>query len=120
MFTETSVEQVQARIDEAGFHGELELRAGLFSETLPTLPEQRYHFVNVDCDLYEPHVECLRYFYPRMVPGGIVFFDDYHSVDYPMAGRAIDAFMRGQPEKLLHLRYGDDGPNRTKAFFIKY
>jgi O-methyltransferase len=120
MFTETSVEEVQERLEDAGFGRRVELRPGLFKDTLPTLPERRFHWVNVDCDLYEPHLECLEYFYPRMAPGGIVFFDDYHSVDYPMAGRAVDVFMRDKPEKLLHLRFGEDGPNITKSFFIKY
>ena len=55
-----------------------------------------------------------------MVRGGIVFFDDYHSVNYPMAGKAIDKFMANKPERLQHLRFGEDGPNRTKAFFVKY
>jgi len=88
--------------------------------TLPALPEQRYHFVNIDCDLYEPHIECLEYFYPRMASGSIVFFDDYHSVEFPMAGQAIDDYMRDKPEQLLHLRFGEEGPNRTKCFFVKY
>jgi hypothetical protein len=120
MFTETSVEQVRERIHDARLEREVELHAGLFTDTLPLLPEQRYHFVNIDCDLYEPHIECLDYFYPRMVPGAIVFFDDYHSVDYPMAGRSVDDWMQGRPEQLMHLRFGDDAPNRTKSFFIKY
>jgi len=120
MFTETSVEQVRQRILEGGFDDDVELRAGLFSDTLPTLPEQRYHFVNIDCDLYEPHIECLEYFYPRMLPGAVVFFDDYHSVDYPMAGKAVDDFMQGRPEQLMHLRFGPEGLNHTKSFFIKY
>lgn len=120
MFTETSVEQVRERIRACALEENVEVRPGLFGQTLPTLPEQRYHFVNIDCDLYEPHIECLNYFYPRMVPGGIVFFDDYHSVEYPMAGKAVDDWMRGRPEQLMHLRFGDDAPNRTKSFFIKY
>lgn len=120
MFTETSVAQVRERIRQGGFEAGVEVRQGLFSATLPTLPERRYHWVNIDCDLYEPHLECLEYFYPRMVPGAVVFFDDYHSVDYPMAGKAVDAFMQDKPEQLMHLRFGADGPNRTKSFFIKY
>lgn len=120
MFTETSVESVLERIREARLEESVEVREGLFSATLPQLPERQYHFVNIDCDLYEPHIECLEYFYPRMVQGAVVFFDDYHSVDYPMAGKAVDDFMQDKPEQLMHLRFGEDGPNRTKSFFIKY
>lgn len=120
VFMDTSIESVQAKIIEAGLDGHIELRQGLFSETLSKLPEHSYHFVNIDCDLYEPHIECLEYFYPRMVKGGVVFFDDYHSVEYPMAKQAIDHFMQDKPEQLLHLLFGNDGPNITKSFFVKY
>lgn len=120
LFTDTSVDAVRLLLDEAGFGEEIQLVPGLFEKTLPRLAEATYHFVNIDCDLYEPHLECLGYFYPRMVPGGIVFFDDYHSIDYPMARQAIDKFMTDKPERLQHLRFDVDGPNITKSFFVKY
>lgn len=120
LFTETSLEAVGDRLRAAGLEESAWLVEGLFAKTLPTLPAgQTYHFVNVDCDLYEPHIECLEYFYPRMEPGGIVFFDDYESVSYPMVRRAVDDFMAGKPEKLAFLRYGPDEPNHTKAFIVK-
>lgn len=120
VFTDTSLESVQAKIDEAGLNKHIQLHKGLFKDTLPTLTDQQYHFVNIDCDLYEPHIECLEYFYLRMVKGGVMFFDDYHSVEYPMAGKAIDQFMIDKPEQLSHLRFGKDGANITKSFFVKY
>lgn len=120
LFTETSLEGVCQMLSAHGFSREIQLRKGLFKESIPSLEDVKYHFVNIDCDLYDPHLECLEYFYPRMIPGGIVFFDDYHSVDYPMAQEAINVFMREKPEKLNHLRYGDDGPNITKCFFVKH
>lgn len=120
LFTDTSVDAVSQRLSEAGLAESVFLKAGLFKDTLPTLDERLYHFVNIDCDLYDPHIECLEYFYPRMVKGGVIFFDDYHSVEYPMAGLAVDAFMKDKPERLLHLRFGGDAPNRTKTYFVKY
>lgn len=120
LFTETSLAGVQALVDNAGLTANVELRQGLFSQTLPLLEEREYHYVNIDCDLFEPHIECLEYFYNRMVPGGVIFFDDYNSINYPMAGKAIDQFFSDKPEKLAQLRYGDDAPNRTKAYVVKY
>ncbi|WP_325918172.1 class I SAM-dependent methyltransferase [Pseudomonas frederiksbergensis] len=120
LFTETSLAGVQALVDEAGLGASVELRQGLFSQSLPLLEEQLYHFVNIDCDLFEPHIECLEYFYSRMVQGGIIFFDDYNSINYPMAGKAIDKFFAEKPEKLAQIRYGNDAPNRTKAYIVKY
>lgn len=120
IFADTSIEAVQEKVQKAHLEKHIQLRKGLFSATLPLLDEQRYHFVNVDCDLYEPHIECLEYFYPRLVRGGVLFFDDYYSGDYPMARKAVDDFMKDKPEVLSHLRFGPDAVNRTKAFFVKY
>lgn len=119
MFTDTSLEAVKALVDEGGYSN-IKLISGLFSRTFPQIGEREYSFVNIDCDLYEGHLECLRYFYPRMAKGGILFFDDYHSFHYPMGKRAVDSFLRDKPEKLFHLRYGKVKSNHTKAYLIKY
>lgn len=119
-FDDTSIETVQTKIKDAKLQNQITLLKGLFSESLPFLDERKYHFVNIDCDLYEPHLECLEYFYSRMFKGGVIFFDDYHSGDYPMAQSAINEFLHDKPEKLFHLRYGDDAVNRTKSFIVKF
>lgn len=120
LFTETSLASVQERVDREQLTKFVELREGLFGQSLPLLQEQKYHFVNIDCDLFEPHIECLEYFYPRMLQGGIIFFDDFNSINYPMAGKAIDHFFADKPEELAQMRYGNDAPNRTKAYIVKY
>jgi O-methyltransferase len=52
-------------------------------------PETRYRFVHLDVDLYDPTLESLEYFLPRMVSGGLIVSDDY---SWPGAQRAIDEF----------------------------
>lgn len=120
LFADTSVEAVRKKLARFDVQQMVTLHQGLFAETLPRLEPAKYHFVNIDCDLYEPHLECLEYFYPRMHRGGVIFFDDYHSTEYPMAKLAVDRFLKGKPESLFHLRMGDDGRNRTKAYLVKY
>ncbi|NEQ53666.1 MAG: class I SAM-dependent methyltransferase, partial [Leptolyngbya sp. SIO3F4] len=117
---DTSLKQVQTQIDEEGLSRYITLLPGLFEKTLLEIPQDRaFFFVNIDCDLYKPHLECLDFFYPRMEKGGIIFFDDYHSVHYPMARKAIDKFMKSRSESIYHLRFGPELPNHTKAFIIK-
>lgn len=119
MFSDTSLEAVKAAVLESGFSN-IKLISGLFSKTFPKTGDREYSFVNIDCDLYEGHLECLEYFYPRMAKGGILFFDDYHSRQYPMGKKAVNVFLKDKPEKLFHLRYGKQKPNHTKAYLIKY
>lgn len=119
-FSDTSLEIVKQAIEKEDLSQYITLIQGLFKNTLGLLPSNcKFFFVNIDCDLYQPHLECLEYFYPRMEKGGIVFFDDYHSVVFPMAREAIDKFMKGRSENLYHLSFGPDRPNFTKAFFVK-
>jgi O-methyltransferase len=54
-----------------------------------------------------------------MNPGGIIFLDDYHSRDFPMAKNAVDKFFENKPEILLHLRFGPEGINHTKCYIEK-
>lgn len=61
---------------------------GWIPEVLEELPEQKWAFVHMDVDLFEPTYHCAQYFLPRMMPGGIIVEDQYISVVYPGAGRA--------------------------------
>jgi hypothetical protein len=119
LFADASLDDVRERCEAAGLPAPIELVKGLFSDTLATLPQLQYDFVNIDCDLYEGHMQCLEYFYGRMNKGGTIFFDDYHSRVFPMAQRAIDDFLKDRPETLFHVRWGEDGENLTKAFILK-
>lgn len=119
IFDDTSLEQVRTALDERELGRYVSLVPGFFKDTLSSLPEGPYFFMNLDCDLYEGHLECLEFFYPRMEKGGIIFFDDYNSYHYPMAKEAIDKFMKGRSEQLFHLRYGLENRNHTKTFIVK-
>jgi len=56
------------------------------------LPEKRWSFVHIDVDLYEPTHGALGYFYPRLLPGGVIVCDDYGSPTFPGAKRAWDRY----------------------------
>lgn len=62
---------------------------GWIPDTFPDEPAARYRFVHLDVDLYQPTRDGLDYFYPRLVPGGIIVCDDY---DWPGARKAIEEF----------------------------
>ena len=47
------------------------IKKGRFPETATNLPE-KFVFVNIDTDLYLPSIEGLKYFYPKLSPGGMV------------------------------------------------
>jgi Predicted nucleoside-diphosphate sugar epimerases len=52
------------------------IRKGYFPETALDI-DDRFVFVNLDFDLYNPTLAGLEYFYPRMVSGGVILVHDY-------------------------------------------
>jgi hypothetical protein len=65
----------------------IELVQGDSCETIPQYLDQNPHLLisllYLDFDLYEPTKTALEYFLPRVVPGGIVAFDELNSPDFP-------------------------------------
>lgn len=60
--------------------------------TYPTL----YCFVHVDVDLYQSAIDCCKYFYRLLVPGGVMIFDDYGFGTCPGVRLAVDEFFKGR------------------------
>ncbi len=66
----------------------------------------QFSFVHIDVDLYQPTLDCLEYFYPRLSPGGMLVCDDYGSEQCPGAYRALNEFFRDKPENVGELTTG--------------
>jgi hypothetical protein len=84
-FMETSEELV---IKKLPYPEKAIIKKGYFPETTTGL-EERYCFVNLDFDLYQPILAGLEYFYPRMVKDGIIVIHDYFSETYKGVKQAI-------------------------------
>lgn len=65
---------------------------GWIPDILFKMPDRAYRFVHIDVDLYAPTLGAVDYFYPRLVPGGLIVCDDYGSLAWPGAKRAIDQY----------------------------
>ncbi len=65
---------------------------GWIAEVFAQLPETTWSFVHLDVDLYEPTLESLEYFVPRLASGGVVVCDDYGALGFPGAARAWDSY----------------------------
>jgi len=68
-FNDTSYEAVKNALPYA------KVIQGIFPESAIEMP--KVAFVHLDVDQYKSYVDCINYFKPRMVPGGIMWFDDY-------------------------------------------
>lgn len=89
-FKDTNLEMAQ---DVVGNYSGIRWIVGLFPASVTAeMRADYYSFVSIDCDIYEPIRDALRFFWPRMTPGGMIFVHDYSSGYWPGATRAIDEF----------------------------
>jgi O-methyltransferase len=86
---------------------------GWIPDTFAGLENERFAFLHIDVDLYEPTRASLEFFYERLTPGGIIQMDDYNFLDWPGAQKAVDDFVkRARPSFFFELPLGG-------AFLIK-
>lgn len=66
----------------------------------------RFAFVHIDVDLYEPTRDALAFFYPRLIPGGVIVLDDDGFLTCPGARRAVDESAATISERFVRLPTG--------------
>ena len=94
----TSAERVQQRLRAYDF---VRFHVGFVPETFSELdPNSPFSFVHADLDIYPSTLDCCKFFWPRLVRGGVIVFDDYGFFPLRAAARAaVDHFFADQIEK---------------------
>lgn len=70
-----SLESIQAYLRQ---YPNLEYHKGFCPASVQgKLDDVRFCFVHLDVDLYESTKQCLEYFFPRLIPGGVLLSHDY-------------------------------------------
>jgi len=101
-FSDTSAENVARGLEQLGIKAEL--RVGLFKDTLAR-PVGPLCFAHVDVDLYESVLQCLRFCYPFLSPGGVIVLDDYSAPTCLGARAAADEFCAATGEVIAPLSH---------------
>ncbi len=78
------IDELDSVLNRKGFDN-VELVPGDIVESVPayaeTHPELRISLLHIDVDVYAPSAVILKYFYDRLVPGGLLVLDDYGTVN---------------------------------------
>ncbi|MFC1585604.1 TylF/MycF/NovP-related O-methyltransferase [Fibrobacterota bacterium] len=72
-----SLEEVKSNISKYGIIDNCEFYKGWFEDSLPSLNKDIV-FIYMDVDLASSTRTCLKYLYPKLVPGGVLFSQDGH------------------------------------------
>jgi O-methyltransferase len=102
-FGRTSVEHVRQLLAEYAF---AQFHVGYIPDTFAGLEVEQIAWAHVDMDLYTSIRDAIAFLYPRLVPGGILVFDDYGMPSCPGARQAIDEAFADKPEAPLCLPTG--------------
>ncbi|NEQ64733.1 MAG: methyltransferase [Symploca sp. SIO2D2] len=90
----------------------LKICKGWIPDSFQIIGSQQFCFLHIDVDLYQPTLDALQFFYPRMVKQGIIICDDYGSEFCPGAKKAFDEYFSNKPEQIVHVP-------TCQAFIIK-
>jgi hypothetical protein len=90
----------------------IEVYKGLIPFRFSEVEDRFFSFVHIDVDLYQPTLDSIEFFYPRMSDGAVLVCDDYGFTSCPGATKAIEQYLEDKPEKMVSLSTGG-------GFFIK-
>ncbi len=109
-FSDTSYKQVVDKL--SGLN--VSIIKGFFPDPIvhKKMEDKKYSFVHIDVDLYQSTLECLGFFYSRLVSGAALVVDDYGMSSCPGVKVAVDEFMSDKAEILV-------GSGHNSCYFIK-
>jgi O-methyltransferase len=70
-----------------------DLYKGWIPERFNEVSDQEFIFVHIDVDLYQPTLDSLNFFYPRLKKNGVIIVDDYGYSQFPGAKKSVDDFL---------------------------
>ena len=75
-FSNTSLEKVKNYLSN---YKNIFCYKGKFPDTSEPIKNKKFSFVHLDVDLFQSTIDCLEFFYPRMINGGVILTHDYHT-----------------------------------------
>ncbi len=93
----TPLERAKANLPFPG----VSYHKGWIPDRFQDVADRSFAFVHIDVDLYQPTLDSLKFFYPRLNLGGIMVCDDYGFLTCPGATKAFDEFQCGKHEQII-------------------
>jgi len=94
--SELTLESVEKRLENMCIHKKYMLVEGDVEETLPIFLEKnpgfRISMLYIDCDIERPTYLSLKYLWDRILPGGIILFDEYEYHSFSESN-GVDKFL---------------------------
>ena len=66
-------------------------------------PPSSIVYMHIDLNSTKPTIDCLNHFFPKLISGGVILFDDYGWNNHKDTKHAVDEFFADKPGILMHL-----------------
>jgi len=106
LYKNLDIDSTKQNLNE--FSQNLVFHQGYIPESLnkkPDAPDSIF-YLHIDLNSAKPTESALDFFYPRLVPGGVILFDDYGWDAYEDTKNAIENFFTNKPGILMKLPTG--------------
>ncbi len=111
LFKDVSYEEVSNYFSD---FNNTQILKGHIPKILNSLHNKNYSFVYYDCDLYEPTLDSLNYFFPKISEGGFFLIDDYCvTKDFLGVQKAVKQFCKEHKLDIIEI------PETTQGLIIK-
>ena len=106
----SSIKSINDMLINSGFppdwlRANITLVKGFFNESLAAYNGDGIALLHLDVDLYQSYKDSLNQLYEKVLPGGIIAFDEYMStfeyLHFPGARKAIDEFFANKKIRIL-------------------
>ena len=95
-----SLERTMNNLSE--FKNDIIYHQGYIPDSFSKLPPpSEIMYLHIDLNSAKPTLDSLNFFFPRLVKGGIIIFDDYGDTSYMDTKNQIDNFLQKKPGILL-------------------
>jgi len=74
---------------------------GLFEDSFKKISDKKFCFAHIDADFYLSVKQCIEFLKNRMIPNGIIVFDDYDDEDLPGCTKAINDLLGRESLSIL-------------------
>ena len=78
---------------------------GWIPERFHEVSNLEFSLVHIDVDIYQPTLDSIKFFYPRLEKGGVIYIDDYGRPYWPGCDKAIHEFISTlNPNEFLFIK----------------
>jgi len=111
-YSDISLEKTKKNLAE--FKNQVFYHQGYIPESLNVLPiPDVILYMHIDLNAAMPTLAGLKFFYSRIVSGGVILFDDYGDLCYQETKEVVDSFFADKPGILMKL------PTRQAIYFVR-